>query len=844
MALGDNRPTAVDDGSVRGVSRVRYADEIAEYARQQREKYWADLMEQQRRAERVEQQNAWANMIQPDQTPEPEPEPEPIVQQPTPEPEEEPVVQPVVQTQQNTMENLVEPVATPSANEPAENKPAPGVPYAMPKPDVKTPTVTAPRDPAETYEFWRNYNEQQEEAEQEAENIQTAEQETGGYIAPIAQEGARYGGYPAYTGDRSPAFMERNGYRGREMMQQGYTTTPVTPAPAPTVQPQWSAADLVNMVQNPYQPSLADRIMSLGVPSASAESGSGTITSTYPKGTVDPVTGKVAYDSLWDALFNNDNHYSNTPIEITTRDVPTPAETRAEKNQTEYTPNNTPYVYGDQYLSDLSAGLIDESFAPDELAELYGGYKDNTKKSFRPETPITLPTVLDVAKNGIPADIQESIDKTPPATDEYGSLYDLLTGQPEGAPKYTEEDYNDYYGGEAVSGNDSYMMGDGSDLITNDLWLDPETTGRHNYFSELEGALNAELAKLGYASFEDMPRDEYQKLFLRVQKELNDSGVTQKSKINDVKVANKGIYDEYEKLGGGQGAVDAIIAANDAELSLGTPERERFLENFMADIPGPEVYAQPRRTQDLADNLVEQFGYSPERAMQMAENPEGWNFETGRPKMQGNGSPRMSWEDTIGRDRFMDDLMLMNAPGFDENGNPNTAAQALFSDNISTEDKLHLFDKGGNFFSPNSGVNISEAFANLVANDPAHASGTNNPNLKQMIYTTEEEFAKMFSDFLDANPLIASMYDAGILTLDDIKNNFFKEVNFGSGAGSPKPYYSGGYGYSGGGGGGYGYPYGGGSKSSKANTWINQSQATVKKQQEQRINNIMKNWSF
>ena len=262
-------------------------------------------------------------------------------------------------------------------------------------------------------------------------------------------------------------------------------------------------------------------------------------------------------------------------------------------------------------------------------------------------------------------------------------------------------------------------------------------------------------------------------------------------------------------------------------------EQEKITESKTSNGLRPEeVYAQPRRTRDLAENLMEQFGYSPERAMQMAENPEAWNFDTGRPKMQGNGTPKMSWEDAIGRDRFMDDLMLMNAPGFDSNGNPNTAAQALFSDNISTEDKLHLFDKGGNFFNPNSGVNISEAFANLVANDPAHASGTKDPNLKQMIYTTEEEFAKMFSDFLDANPLIASMYDAGILTLDDIKNNFFKEVSFGSGSGNPKPYYGGGYGYSGGGGGGYGYPYGGGSKSSKANTWINQSQATVKKQQE------------
>ena len=297
---------------------------------------------------------------------------------------------------------------------------------------------------------------------------------------------------------------------------------------------------------------------------------------------------------------------------------------------------------------------------------------------------------------------------------------------------------------------------------------------------------------------------------------------------------------------------EATEAADKAGIKFGTREYwdavENYVDNENTQREDAILRSRERQNQDLIDTLVE-TGVPEQQAERMVENPNqtGWNYETNRPTYTGpRADSALSWEDAVGSDRLMEDLMQMSAPAVGKDGKLNTAAQALFDDRLTTEQKLHLFDKGGTFFDPTSMVNIKPEFADLIATDPARAAGTKTPALAQSVNLTEEQFAEMFDQFLKENPLIASMYDNGILTLEDIQNNFFKNVNFGSGTGTGTGYgYGsgsyiprGGYGY---GGGGY-YGYGGGKSKSKG--WIDQSQAAQKKQTEQRINNIMKNWSF
>ena len=214
------------------------------------------------------------------------------------------------------------------------------------------------------------------------------------------------------------------------------------------------------------------------------------------------------------------------------------------------------------------------------------------------------------------------------------------------------------------------------------------------------------------------------------------------------------------------------------------------------------------------------------------------------------------WNERVGNERLMDDLMQMEAPAVDENGNLNTAAQALFmgldendpfsgtNGQLTKDEMLHLFDRG-RFTDPDSGVNVEPEFGKLIATMSPNALqnlGLVNPitgkPYTETVNLTMDQYDKMVDEFLNANPLINALYKSGMLTEQDIANNFFKNVNIvtgkpkGSGSGYGSGYGGyGGRGYSGGGG-------GGGSRSSGS------SGASAKSQTEQRINNIMKNWTF
>jgi len=265
--------------------------------------------------------------------------------------------------------------------------------------------------------------------------------------------------------------------------------------------------------------------------------------------------------------------------------------------------------------------------------------------------------------------------------------------------------------------------------------------------------------------------------------------------------------------------------------------------------------------QDAIQDLIETYGLNSDLAERIVENPDAYEYneETGRWGMPGM-SRGLSWEDAVSSERLMDDLMLMDAPAVSENGELNTAAQALFlglenvdengnysggqypdygngNVGLTPEQKLHLFDKGG-FFNDSSGITINPDFVNLMAVDSTHAS--RNPELAKTVKMTDGEFEYEYEKFLEANPMIKLMLDAGMITDEDVIKNFFNNLEltkgpaYNRGGGSGSGYR--GYGY---GGGGYGYGGGGYAGSSK-----NSSTPTAKNQNEQRINNIMKNWTF
>ena len=265
--------------------------------------------------------------------------------------------------------------------------------------------------------------------------------------------------------------------------------------------------------------------------------------------------------------------------------------------------------------------------------------------------------------------------------------------------------------------------------------------------------------------------------------------------------------------------------------------------------------------QDAIQDLIETYGLNSDLAERIVENPDAYEYneETGRWGMPGM-SRGLSWEDAVGSERLMDDLMLMDAPAVSENGELNTAAQALFlglenvdengnysggqypdygngNVGLTPEQKLHLFDKGG-FFNDSSGITINPDFVNLMAVDSAHAS--QNPDQAKTVKMTDGEFEYEYAKFLEANPMIKLMLDAGMITDEDVIKNFFNNLEltkgpaYNRGGGSGYGYR--GYGY-GRGGGGYGGGGGGGSSRSS-------STPTAKNQNEQRINNIMKNWTF
>lgn len=175
----------------------------------------------------------------------------------------------------------------------------------------------------------------------------------------------------------------------------------------------------------------------------------------------------------------------------------------------------------------------------------------------------------------------------------------------------------------------------------------------------------------------------------------------------------------------------------------------------------------------------------------------------------------------------------------------------------NAERALSLFDQGAN--GSFEGVTIPDSVKDYLATSKAGALGmldqryideetgeikdSSNPRNVEYINATEEDYQKAIEDFIEANPQLAEMIGEGIITVDDIMRHFFKGLKV-SGANGTSGGYGGGYGY------GYGRYYGGygsGGGWGGFGGWGGSSytpNVQAKNQEEQRINNIMKNWSF
>lgn len=130
---------------------------------------------------------------------------------------------------------------------------------------------------------------------------------------------------------------------------------------------------------------------------------------------------------------------------------------------------------------------------------------------------------------------------------------------------------------------------------------------------------------------------------------------------------------------------------------------------------------------------------------------------------------------------------------------------------------------------------VPEGCEGIIASDKEHANDPKRNDDIETVYMTDEEYVEKVNKFIEANPQLAALLDSGKVTPDAIIANFLKapRTTYGSSG-----YRSGGYGgyYRGGGGGGYrgGGSLSGGSSNSAGSTTQNQ----------QRVYNIMKNWSF
>ena len=290
---------------------------------------------------------------------------------------------------------------------------------------------------------------------------------------------------------------------------------------------------------------------------------------------------------------------------------------------------------------------------------------------------------------------------------------------------------------------------------------------------------------------------------------------------------------------------------------------ENLSRNAMA-VEDQRLANYPEKVNETYNNLL-RAGWDPETAKMLALNNDLFGLYDKQGNYIGAKNPEQVYE----------------APAYNADGTPNATLQAILNgeyeiDGLKGSDLtqadympggalhedyatqiLHSFDVNGGFWE-NGSVVIPKEIIDLMATNPNTAFGElfqtgfdanldltpvgRNAGNVQYANVTDEQWMAGVEAFIKANPALEKLITDGILTQDDIASHFFKAPISAKASGS-KPKGSGsGYGYGryGGGGGGGGYGGGGGGYSRGSSG----SAPSAKSQTEQRINNIMKNWTF
>ena len=378
----------------------------------------------------------------------------------------------------------------------------------------------------------------------------------------------------------------------------------------------------------------------------------------------------------------------------------------------------------------------------------------------------------------------------------------------------------------------------------------------------------------------------------------------------------------------------ADIAADRAGLAPGTPEYDRFIEDYVQQrakeaelgtlkredyanveeltAPGTDTYnaskkarldamskadlrteeqkawddlraisnqrREDERISDILDYAIKN-NMSAQKAQFILENPNSFD-ENGNYKRTG-----------------INDLVM--SPPAMVNGKPNESLQAIlngeFEVGIPGLEPNDITHEGyaerilGLYDQDNNGLIIPDDVKALLADDkysaflqldseglgPEGVFDNSHPKNVQYADVDDETYKKMVEKFIQSNPALKALVDNRILSDLDIAKHFFKapksakpkpgtktpSSGYGKGGYTSRKSYGGGGRYYGGGSsvrttGGSNYSYGNSNRPTTTGTRQdtsqyypqrannNQIQPKVQKQKDQRINNIMKNWSF
>lgn len=573
---------------------------------------------------------------------------------------------------------------------------------------------------------------------------------------------------------------------------------------------------------------------------------------------------------------------------------------RAEENSPTgtYQPR-TPYFNNEQYLIDQALGLVDDSFTPEELAKLYGETVDSTTWDGTTGTPRTSGyeraerdfiekpnTVYDaiadvatklkydfdperMAENDREDLIYETIrdnnlDNTPEVRDRIGALLDQIAADDDVTPREIIP-----VKGEEVKQGLSTAVDTVFDIanalnpatvavpIISDVLSDTVVPAADNWNEASQAAEKAGF-ELGTPEADEFIRD-----YIQDKKQAEQEAEQNREDYISTLMARSEALDERNR-------VDNLPWWS-SEKRAG--RREELRERI------DKAYEEAYKERNDYARFLESRGYTHDEAVRIAKEaypntPADYSSVIGATGYDNTGALNDAWNTLLSGN----ELAGTEVPGYNADGTPNATLQAILDGNFATnffnaEDLESLKKSNPEYYeiikaqnaesalAPYNttdgkfqGLDIPPEIAKYLATSVGTAAGmelsfyvegdgtiraTTNGKV-EYINAKQEDVDAALDKLIAANKPLKDMLDAGVISRMDIYNHFFKAIGTGAkpkGSGSGSGY---GYGRYGGGGGGGSYGGGGGGYSRGSSG----SAPSAKSQTEQRINNIMKNWTF